>query len=60
MKLIGLLLAVIGWLLPVASLTWTSSLAVRFICVLIGIALCLTGILGFINRAYVKQAIWKK
>ena len=60
MKFIGLLLAVCGWLLPVASLTWTSSLAARFIFALIGIALCLTGILGFLNRAYVEQAIWKK
>lgn len=60
MKLVGLLLAVCGWLLPVAGLTWTSSLAARFIFALIGIALCLTGILGFLNPAYVKQAIWKK
>ena len=60
MKFIGLLLAVCGWLLPVAGLTWTSSLAGRFIFALIGIALCLTGILGFLNRAYVKEAIWKK
>jgi hypothetical protein len=60
MKFIGLLLAVCGWLLPVVSLTLTSSLAVRFIFALIGIALCLTGILGFLNRTYVKEAIWKK
>ena len=60
MKIIGLILAVLGWLLPVASLTLTSSLAARFIFALIGIALCLTGILGFLNRAYVKEAIWKR
>jgi hypothetical protein len=60
MKFAGLLLAVCGWLLPVASLTWTSSLAARFAFALIGIALCLTGILGCLNRAYVKQAIWKR
>ena len=60
MKYVGLLLTVGGWLLPVAGLTWTSSLAVRFILCLIGIGMCLTGILGFINRAYVKEAIWKK
>ena len=60
MKFIGLLLTVCGWLLPVASLTWTSSLATRFIFALIGIAICLTGILGFLNGAYVKEAIWKK
>ena len=60
MKFVGVLLAVCGWLLPVVSLTLTSSLAVRFILALIGIAMCLTGILGFLNRAYVKEAIWKK
>jgi hypothetical protein len=60
MKFVGVLLAVCGWLLPVASLTLTSSLAARFIFALIGIAMCLTGILGFLNRAYVKEAIWKK
>ena len=60
MKYVGLLLAVCGLLLPVVSLTLTSSLAARFIFALIGIGLCLTGILGFVNRSYVKQAIWKK
>jgi hypothetical protein len=60
MKFVGLLLTVCGWLLPVVSLTLTSSLAVRFIFALMGIALCLTGILGFLNRAYVNEAIWKK
>ena len=60
MKYVGLLLAVCGWLLPVVSLTLTSSMAARFIIALIGIGLCLTGILGFVNRAYLKHAIWKK
>ncbi|HUX10579.1 MAG TPA: hypothetical protein VMW51_08040 [Terriglobia bacterium] len=60
MKFVGLLLTVCGWLLPVASLTWTPSLTARFIFALIGIGMCLTGILGFLNPAYVKHAIWKK
>ena len=60
MKLIGLILTVCGWLLPLAGLTWTSSLTVRLILSLIGIGLCLTGILGFLTRAYLKEAIWKK
>jgi len=60
MKLLGLLITLCGWLLPVAGLTWTSSLAIRFILALIGMGLCLTGILGFLNPAYVKDAIWKK
>lgn len=60
MKYFGLLLAVCGWLLPVVGLTLTSALAARFVFVLIGIGLCLTGILGFINKSYTRQAIWKK
>ena len=60
MKLMGLLLAVCGWILPVAGLAWTSSLAGRFTFAVVGITLCLTGILGFLNRAYMKQAIWKR
>jgi len=60
MKFMGLLLTVGGWLLPVAGLTWTSSLAVRLILCLIGIAVTLTGILGFLNPAYLKDAVWKK
>ena len=60
MKFLGLLLTVGGWLLPVAGLTWTSSLAVRLILCAIGIAVTLVGILGFLNPAYVKDAVWKK
>ena len=60
MKFMGLLLAVCGWLIPVVGLTLTSSLGVRFVLCLIGITVTLTGILGFLNRAYVKEAIWKK
>jgi hypothetical protein len=60
MKLIGLLLAIGGWLLPVAGLTWTSSMGVRLILCLIGIAITITGILGFMNKAYVCEAVWKK
>ena len=60
MKFVGVLLAICGWLLPVAGLTWTSSTGGRFIFCLIGIGLCLVGILGFLNRSYVQDAIWKK
>jgi len=60
MKFVGLLLAMSGWLLPVAGLTLTPSPAVRLILCLIGIGLSVTGIMGFLNRAYVKQAIWKR
>ena len=37
MRIIGLLLAVVGWLIPVVGLTLTQSLSARFILVVIGI-----------------------
>ena len=60
MKFLGLLLALCGWLIPVAGLTATSSSAIRLVLCLLGIAMCLMGILAFLNGAYLKQAIWKR
>ena len=59
MKILGLLLALCGWLL-VAGLVWTTSLGLRMALSLVGIALCITGIMGCLNTAYLKQAIWRK
>ncbi len=60
MKIIGLLLALCGWLIPVAGLVVTPAPAPRLVFCLVGIAMCLTGILGFLNRAYLREAIWKQ
>jgi hypothetical protein len=60
MKFTGLLLALVGWILPVLGLTWTDSNTVRLMLCLVGITLCAVGILGCLNPAYVKNAIWKK
>ena len=60
MKALGLLMALCGWLLPVAGLTWTGSEAIRLAFCLAGIAMCLVGVLGFLNGAHLKDAIWKK
>jgi hypothetical protein len=60
MRLIGVLLAVFGWLLPVVGLTMTSSMGVRlFLCVL-GIGITLTAILRLLNKAHEKEAVWKQ
>lgn len=59
MRIIGLLLAVVGWLIPVVGLTLTQSLSARFILVVIGIGISLIGILGVLNKAHMKNAIWK-
>ncbi len=60
MAFVGLILAMLGFLLSVASLGLTSSVTGRMTMVLIGILIRLVGIIGFINRAYMKNAIWRK
>ena len=59
MRLVGLLLAVVGWLIPVVGLTITQSLGARFVLVVLGIGISLFGILGMLNKAHLKNAIWK-
>ena len=56
----GVLVTVAGFLLSAASVALSDSTGVRLAVVLVGIALSLTGIIGMINPAYVKNAIWKK
>jgi hypothetical protein len=60
MVLLGILLALAGFALSVLSLGITSSVNGRLILVLAGLAISLTGIIGCINRAYMKNAIWRK
>ena len=57
---LGLLLALAGLLISVFSLTLTASVTGRMILVLIGIAVSLCGILGVLNRHYIKNAIWRR
>ena len=60
MVLIGILMTLLGFVLSVLSLGLTSSVGGRMTMVLVGMAISLTGILGVINRAYLKNAIWRK
>ena len=57
---IGLLITFLGFLLGLISLSLTTSVGTRMAMVLAGIALSLTGIIGVVNRAYLKNAIWKR
>jgi hypothetical protein len=59
MKLIGLLMVFAGWLIPVATLALTQSTTARMIVSLLGIAISLVGILVVMNKAHLKNAIWK-
>ena len=60
MILLGLLLAIAGFVLSVLSLGLTSSVGVRLVMVLAGLAISLTGIIGVMNRGFLKTAIWRR
>lgn len=60
MTLLGLALALLGFVISLFSLGVTSDVSVRMAMVLVGIAISLAGIIGVINRAYMKNAIWRK
>ena len=57
---IGLLITFLGFLLSLFSLSLTTSVGTRMAMVMAGIALSLIGIVGVVNRAYLKNAIWKR
>ena len=57
---LGLIMALVGFGLAVASLGVSSAVGVRLAMVLVGIAISLAGILGPLNQAYMKDAVWKK
>ena len=52
MKLIGILVVLAGWLIPVVGINVTTSNGVRFLLAVLGIAVSLVGILGVLNKAY--------
>ena len=60
MKLVGILLALAGWLVPIAALPMSLGTGARLVVSLVGIGISLIGILGVLNAAHLKHAIWKK
>ena len=60
MKLAGIVVTFLGFVISVLSLTLSSGVGGRLVITLIGISVSLFGILGLLNRAFLKQAIWKK
>ncbi|OLC29783.1 MAG: hypothetical protein AUI91_12020 [Acidobacteria bacterium 13_1_40CM_3_56_11] len=60
MRLVGVLLALAGWLLPIVALSLTQSTGGRFVATVLGIIISLVGILGVLNKAHLEHAIWKK
>jgi hypothetical protein len=60
MVLVGLLVTFLGFAVAVASLGLSAGVAGRLVLTLFGIAVSLFGIMGIVNRAYLRHAIWKK
>ena len=60
MVFVGLLITLLGFAIAVASLKLASSVNGRLILVLIGIAVSFIGITGVMNRAFLKNAPWRK
>jgi hypothetical protein len=60
MALVGLVVTFAGFLVAAASVGITASNSGRLAMVLVGIVVSLIGIMGMINPAYQKNAIWKR
>ena len=60
MALVGLVMTFAGFLLAAASVGISASTTIRLGLVLIGIVISLIGIMGPINQAYMKNAVWKR
>ena len=60
MALAGVIVTFLGFLLAASSVGLSSSTGVRLVIVLVGIVISLAGIMGLINPAYQKNAVWNK
>ena len=60
MILIGIAVTVLGFVISLLSLEMASSVHGRLAIVTMGIAVTLFGVIGLINRAYLKNPIWKR
>jgi hypothetical protein len=60
MALVGLVVTLVGFLVAVSSVGLASGTGVRLVMVLAGIVISLGGIMGIINPAYQKNAVWKR
>ncbi len=60
MAFAGLVVTLVGFLLAAGSVGLMTGNAGRLLLVLVGIAISLFGIIGLINPAYQKNAVWKR
>ncbi len=57
---VGIALTVLGFVISLLSLGMASTSSGRLLMVLAGLAVSLFGIVGVINRTYLKNPIWKR
>jgi hypothetical protein len=60
MILIGIVVTFLGFIISFAGLGLTSSAGGRMVFAVLGIAISLFGMLGVLNRHFVRNAIWRK
>lgn len=60
MGFVGLAVTLAGFLIAAASVGIVGSTGGRLVVVLVGILVSLFGIVGLINPAYQKDAVWKR
>jgi hypothetical protein len=60
MVFLGIVVTLAGWLISVSSLALAAGNSGRLVIVVAGILVSLVGILGVLNQAYLKNAIWKR
>lgn len=59
MKVVGVIVIPLGWLIAVSSVTLGST-AVQLVVVALGFLVSLVGIIGILNPAHNANAIWKQ
>ena len=60
MRLVGIVVVLLGWVVAVAGLFVSSANPVRLAFACAGIAITLFGSLGILNGYYLERAIWKR
>jgi hypothetical protein len=59
MRILGILVILLGWLIAVSSVE-VSSTGLQIIVTLLGLGVIFFGIIGILNQAHMKNAIWKQ
>lgn len=58
MKILGLLIAILGWFIAISSVE-LSSPGVQIVVAMAGLVVAGVGVLGVLNNAHLRNAIWK-